>query len=67
MSHTYSQNVVHVVFSTKDRRKSIPRSFNHACGPTPQASAQNSAFRFMRWAWRRITFIRSSNSRRAWH
>jgi putative transposase len=24
MSHTYSQNVIHVVFSTKDRRKSIP-------------------------------------------
>jgi putative transposase len=24
MSHTYSQNVVHVVFSTKERRKTIP-------------------------------------------
>jgi REP element-mobilizing transposase RayT len=27
MSHTYSQNVVHVVFSTKDRRKSISKEF----------------------------------------
>ncbi|MGH9745366.1 MAG: IS200/IS605 family transposase [Candidatus Acidiferrales bacterium] len=27
MPHTYAQNVVHVVFSTKDRRKSIPREF----------------------------------------
>ncbi len=24
MSHTYAQNVIHVVFSTKDRRKVIP-------------------------------------------
>ena len=24
MSHTYAQNVIHVVFSTKDRRKTIP-------------------------------------------
>ncbi|SRR5258708_1466539 len=24
MSHTYAQNVIHVVFSTKERRKSIP-------------------------------------------
>jgi len=27
MSHTYSQNVVHVVFSTKERRRSIPAEF----------------------------------------
>ena len=27
MSHTYSQNVVHVVFSTKERRKSIAAEF----------------------------------------
>ena len=27
MSHTYGQNVVHVVFSTKDRRKTIPAEF----------------------------------------
>lgn len=27
MSHTYAQNVVHVVFSTKDRRKVIPGEF----------------------------------------
>ncbi len=27
MSHTYSQNVIHVVFSTKDRRKSISPEF----------------------------------------
>ena len=25
MSHTYAQNVIHVVFSTKDRRKAIQR------------------------------------------
>jgi putative transposase len=25
MSHTYAQNVIHVVFSTKDRRKTISR------------------------------------------
>ena len=27
MSHTYAQNVVHVVFSTKERRKTIGREF----------------------------------------
>ncbi|MGB8543188.1 MAG: IS200/IS605 family transposase [Candidatus Acidiferrales bacterium] len=27
MSHTHAQNVIHVVFSTKDRRKSIPLDF----------------------------------------
>jgi REP element-mobilizing transposase RayT len=27
MSHTYAQNVIHVVFSTKDRRKIISREF----------------------------------------
>jgi putative transposase len=27
MSHTYSQNHVHVVFSTKERRKAIPREY----------------------------------------
>jgi putative transposase len=27
MSHTYAQNVIHVVFSTKDRRKSISPEF----------------------------------------
>ena len=27
MSHTYAQNVIHLVFSTKDRRKSIPKEF----------------------------------------
>ncbi|HXR32562.1 MAG TPA: IS200/IS605 family transposase [Verrucomicrobiae bacterium] len=27
MSHTYAQNVIHVVFSTKDRRKAIPEEF----------------------------------------
>jgi putative transposase len=27
VSHTYAQNVLHVVFSTKDRRKTIPREF----------------------------------------
>ena len=37
MSHTYAQNVIHVVFSTKDRRKSIspefqPRLWAYAAG-----------------------------------
>lgn len=27
MSHTYAQNLVHIVFSTKDRRKAIPAEF----------------------------------------
>jgi REP element-mobilizing transposase RayT len=27
MSHTYAQNVIHVVFSTKDRRKTISTEF----------------------------------------
>ena len=27
MSHTYAQNVIHAVFSTKDRRKVIPGEF----------------------------------------
>ena len=27
MSHTYAQNVVHVVFSTKERRRFIPKEF----------------------------------------
>lgn len=27
MSHTYVQNLVHVVFSTKERRKLIPLDF----------------------------------------
>jgi len=27
MSHTYAQNVVHIVFSTKERRAAIPREF----------------------------------------
>jgi len=27
MSHTYAQNVIHVVFSSKDRRKTIPADF----------------------------------------
>ena len=27
MPHSYSQNIVHVIFSTKDRRKLIPKEF----------------------------------------
>jgi len=27
MSHTYAQNVIHLVFSTKDRRKAISKEF----------------------------------------
>ncbi len=27
LSHTYAQNVIHVVFSTKDRRNSLSREF----------------------------------------
>jgi len=29
VSHTYTQNVVHVVFSTKDRQKAIDSEFRH--------------------------------------
>jgi putative transposase len=27
MPHSYSQNIVHIIFSTKDRRKIIPKEF----------------------------------------
>jgi len=27
MSHTYAQNVIHVVFSTEDRRESLSKEF----------------------------------------
>jgi REP element-mobilizing transposase RayT len=27
MPHTYAQNTVHIIYSTKDRRKSIPKEF----------------------------------------
>ena len=27
MPHTYTQNTLHIIFSTKDRRKSIPKDF----------------------------------------
>ena len=27
MPHTYTQNTLHIIFSTKDRRKSIPQDF----------------------------------------
>ena len=27
MPHTYAQNTVHIIFSTKDRRRSIPKEF----------------------------------------
>jgi putative transposase len=27
MSHTYAQNLIHIVFSTKNRRRTIPREF----------------------------------------
>jgi putative transposase len=27
MPHTYAQNILHIIFSTKDRRKSIPKDF----------------------------------------
>src|SRR5271170_2893893 len=30
MPHTYAQNTVHIIFSTKDRRKSIPKEFQSA-------------------------------------
>jgi hypothetical protein len=37
MSHSYAQNVIHVVFSTKDRRKTIsaefqPRLWSYSAG-----------------------------------
>ena len=67
MSHTYAQNVIHVVFSTKDRRKSISPEFQPRLWAYAAGICKNSAFWFMRWAGRRITFICSSKFRRAWH
>ena len=33
MSHTYTQNVVHIVFSTKDRRRTIPPNLQERLWP----------------------------------
>ena len=41
MSHTYAQNTVHVVFSTKERRRSISPELQSASGATSRASAKN--------------------------
>jgi REP element-mobilizing transposase RayT len=31
LSHTYVQNIIHIVFSTKERRKTIPRNMQERC------------------------------------
>jgi hypothetical protein len=57
MSHTYTQNTVHLVFSTKDRRKLIPREFKPGSAPTSLASAnkmESSLTQSTEW---KITFI----------
>ena len=49
MSHTYAQNVIHVVFNIKDRRKTIPAGFNQRYGPTQRAFAKAEDFRPCHW------------------
>ena len=67
MSHTYSQNVIHVVFDTKDRRKSISPEFQpRRMWAYVAGICKSSAFWFMPWEAWRITFISSSKFHRAW-
>ena len=67
MSHTYVQNVIHVVFSTKDRRKTISPGISAAPVGLRRGNMQESlAFMFMRWGEWRITFISSSKFHRPW-
>ena len=53
MPHTYAQNTLHIIFSTKDRRFTLrpcrwqgrmgnpfPKIFNETSGPTSPASAK---------------------------
>src|SRR5260370_32270852 len=42
VSHTYAQNVIHVVFSTKDRRKSISPDFQPKVWRITLISSSNS-------------------------
>ncbi|SRR5260221_67095 len=41
MSHSYAQNHIHLVFSTKNREKFLPRNFLPVCGLTPQPFCKN--------------------------
>ena len=42
MSHSYAQNHVHLVFSTKNREKTIGGNFYRVYGPTPPLSARTT-------------------------
>jgi len=57
MSHTYTQNTVHLVFSTKDRLKLIQGNSNPGSARISRASAskmESSFTQSMEW---KITFI----------
>jgi hypothetical protein len=55
MSHTYVQNLLHVVFSTKERRKLIPTSLNHVYGAILRESASGRRYSSTRSAGSTIT------------
>jgi REP element-mobilizing transposase RayT len=57
MSHTYAQNVIHVVFSTKDRRKVISAEFQPKMWAYAAGICKTSEFLFTPWVGRRTTFI----------
>ena len=40
MSHSYAQNHIHLVFSTKNREKILAAIFYPACGHTRRPSAK---------------------------
>ena len=53
MSHSYVQNVVHVVFSTKERRAAIPAEFGSGFGLMRRGYARTKGFLCMQLeAWR---------------
>ena len=65
MSHTYAQNVIHVVFSTKGRRKTIsaefqPKMWAYAAGICKKLGILVHAVGGM------ITFISFSKSHQSW-
>jgi len=57
VSHTYAQNVVHVVFSTKGRHKTMDREFRPNYGPTLRAFVESWTSMFILWVEWKITFI----------
>ena len=57
MSHTYTQNTVHLVFSTKDRSKLIQGNSNLASAPISLAYANKMESSFTQSTECKITFI----------